>query len=717
MILLFASLLQQPAAQNFPNVDRPGANLASVSAQLVRVCHGTGNDRKTLLRRELDIAKDVEFSKNVPARTWVELGCDRALLFIDGAIAHSGPLMVSGDSWDHGAERAFLEALKAAPADPVAAAGLAILVMNEDDPQPLATITADLSYAAQHGVASAAVIRACGELSFRSGKDATSRDCARRGLAIGLDSTWNLLRLARLAFRGADTVDGAHWFDLAAQSAHDSGSRGEIDWHLQWFLSPAERGEWAGLPDSLRGKWALDRLSSRDVRDGQPPGARIAEHFKRLEYVEKNFRMQVPRMLHAQMLKGAVQGTDIAADTTSFAHDTTVFRDYNRWQVDFDDRGVIWMRWGKPSKIAFDTTLVARESWLYVIDGKPLILTFEYEQNSGSAGATTLRTGDLHEYICALDSWRCQIAMRIESARAAMTAARAGYVTPMSTVTTQVPPEVIQQVIDDDRLMIGEATTKDDNSVRGEKPIEVVANLHRLWDPISEHPEALVTWALKASDLVIRSGDSSRTAVIDFQIRSWVPSTARWWDTVFTKYLRLPDTSISKKTHLTGFLLAGSEPGVSSWSLVASQGNDHLGRSFDVTTPPLDTGAVALSDLVFGQEGQGVVWSNHNVTIDLSPLDAVDRTKPVLLYYQIRSDQARSALQTTIALYGIAAGTASDSAVLSVTFEQDLRPGINEIAPSLDVSRLGKGSYDVEVRVADPARGLVTKRRARLNLD
>ncbi|MGH7583758.1 MAG: hypothetical protein ACREL5_11085, partial [Gemmatimonadales bacterium] len=702
MIFLLASLLQQPAVQNFPNADRPGAHLAAVSAQLVHLCHGTdeGADRKTLLRRELDAANVVEFAKAPSARDWTALGCDRVLLFVDGAIAHSGPLMVPGDSWDHGAEHAFIEALKTAPGDPTASAGLAILAMNEDEPKPLATIVADLVYAAGHGVASAAVIRACGELAFRVDSAIASRNCALKGLSLGLDSTWNLLRLARLAFRGADTVGGSNYFDLAAQTAHDSVTREEIDWHLQWFLSPAERKEWAALPEWQRGKWVVDRLASRDVRDGQPPGARLAEHFKRLEYVEKNFRLQVARVMHGAMMSGPVVGGDASLDTTSFSHDTTVFRDYKRWQADFDDRGVIWMRWGKPSKIAIDTGLVARETWRYDIDGKIMMVTFQHEDFSGAGGATTLRTGLVGEYMCGLDSWRCGLAMRVASAEAAAAAAAAGYVKPMGTTTTQLPPEVRQQVINDDRLMIGEATTKDDNSVRGEKPIEVIADLHRLWDPLSAQPEALVTWAVKASDLVTPRGDSSRTALIDFQLRSWDAAALGWWDTTFTKHLLLPDTTL-KNVHLTGFLVTASPPGVSSWSLVASQPSNRRGRTWDTSSPPLDSGAIALSDLVLGQTGQGIVWNNHNTAIDLAPLNAVDRIRPVSLYYQIRSDTERRGLHITVALYRIDNGVTADSAALAVTFDQDLQDGINEIAPTLDVSRLDKGSYAVEVRVAD----------------
>ncbi|MGH7583760.1 MAG: hypothetical protein ACREL5_11095, partial [Gemmatimonadales bacterium] len=436
----------------------------------------------------------------------------------------------------------------------------------------------------------------------------------------------------------------------------------------------------------------------RDVRDGQPFGARLAEHFNRLEYVEKNFALRVAGVLHDAMRSTAVAGCDASHDTLSFSHDTTVFRAYARWQTDFDDRGVVWMRWGKPSRIALDTTLCATESWRYDVDGKVLLLTFQWEAMSGSTAATTLRTGMLKDYICALDTWRCGLAMASDPG-----------------VPFPLPPEQMMQAIADDRRHIALATTTDDNSVRGDRNIALGAMLHRLWDPESEIPIAVVTYGVPVKDLSAQQGTEGRTTLLDFELQQWDPSLDKWSDTVFSRHFALPDTSVHRPD-IVGFVAIASTPGVSSWSLVATQPDHRRGRAYDVDSPGLGAGTVVLSDLIIGAPSERVIWSLHNVEIPLAPAGVVDRDKPVDLYYQVKSAEPHADLQTTVALYRVTDAVSRDTAALEVSYVQSLRAGINEIAPSLDVSRLDKGDYRLEVRLADGTGNVVTRRSARVTL-
>ncbi|HEY3933033.1 MAG TPA: hypothetical protein VGL65_00275 [Gemmatimonadales bacterium] len=704
MLIVVAVLFtfQQPPAQLFPPVEHPGADKVDVAHRIAQVCGNAGTaSRDVLLRREGALGRAAAAGRG-SADGWTSLGCARAQLFFNGAIAHDGPLMIAGDSWADGAEHAFVEALHDSPGDVRAASGLAVLATNDAAPSRMKPVAAALLGAAARGVDHPAVLRACAELGLRTGDTAQARACAVRGLAAGHDSTWFLLRLARVAFRGVDTVDGNRDFILAAGASHDAATRSELDWHLQWFLSPAERSAWDALPDHDRANWVRDRLASRDVRDGQPAGTRLAEHFARLEYVESHFQMSVARVLHDAMRTMPAEIQLPALDTMQQRGDTTIFREYQRWQVDFDDRGVVWMRWGKPSKVTFDTVstsnMLAREAWRYDLDGQTLLVTFQGENFSGSSGATSLQVGMIEDFLCDVDSWRCALAMKKDG----------GF----------LHPEDVSHVIEQDREYISAATTGDDNSPRGDKPIAVVSRLNRLWDPLTGIPEALVTYAVKASDLAVQDSPSGRTTLLDFDLRTWDAGADGWTDTVFSRHLRLPDTTM-KQLNLTGFLLTPASPGISSWSLVATQPDHRRGRVWDVLTPALDGGSVALSDLVMGQEGQGIVWSNHNVEIPLAPLNAVDRTHPAALYFQVRKDGGPRSVRATVALYRTTAPqvTAADSAVLQVSFDQAIHDGINEVAPSLDLSQLARGAYLLEVRLADANGVIITRRSVPLRLD
>lgn len=708
MLLALAVLMQTLPAQNFPEITRPGAD-PMIIADLHALCPAGGTlDRDALLATELQQGAAAVAANSVDG--WLALGCTRALLSTLKGSSRSGPLMGSGDSWTQGAITTVLKVLELHPGDRRGADILAVFAMDESDPKSLAKVVTRLADAVSAGASGGPTLRACAELSLRVSRVDLTRRCATAALADGHDSTEHLLLMARLSAREHDSVRATDAFVRAAGAAHDTLAKLAVTWHLQWFLSPNERNVWASIPDTDRGNWVRDRLLTRDVRDGQAAGARIVEHFKRLEYVDSAFRLKVAKVMRNTMLRGPSTnriGTDPDFPDT--------WRDYTRWQLDLDDRGATWMRFGAPLKRVYRDqqfpiqrsrdripgapTGNAFEAWLYELDGKPLVITFAYEQFSGQVGPSRMVSGNIGDIYCGIESWRCTLGLRASS--------RGGGVT----------MEQRQLVRQQDREYISEATTKDDNSPRGDKPIEVIARLHRLWDVGSAAPIAMVTYAVKAGDLATQKGpNNTKITLIDFDLRRWDAITNAWQDTAFTRRLTLPDTS-SKRSHLTGFVVSSSLPNVTSWSLVATQPDKRRGRMWDEITPPLGRGAVALSDLVLGQEGQGVTWTNRNTVIALAPLNAVDRAHLVSLYYQVRSERVVPRVHATVALYLVESGVARAEAALKVGFDQALHAGVNEFSPSLDVSRLDHGSYQLEVQLADERGTIVSRRSVTLNVD
>jgi hypothetical protein len=138
---------------------------------------------------------------------------------------------------------------------------------------------------------------------------------------------------------------------------------------------------------------------------------------------------------------------------------------------------------------------------------------------------------------------------------------------------------------------------------------------------------------------------------------------------------------------------------------------------WDELTPPLDRTPVALSDLVLGDSGQGLQWQDGATTVPLAPLNAVNRTRPVSLFYQVRSDRDRAGMQATVLLYQVDNGVARDSASLRVAAGAPVRSGINEVARTIDLSRLDHGSYLLEVQLADERGVVMTRRSVALNLE
>jgi hypothetical protein len=717
MLRVLAMLLQALPAQNFPPVERPG--VPQLSERIHATC-GLANDavpRDALVKRELQMASVANGSR-ATADAWAALACIRGLLWIDGAISHDGPAMISGASWIQGGQNAAMAGLALQPSNRHAAEILGILAAAAAEPEHIKEVSAALVAAVHGGARTPPVLRGCADLAARIADDAAARECAQAALASGADSTWQLLRLSRLAFRACDTAAGVRQFVSAADAAHDSVTRAEVDWHLQWFLTPAERTSWQGIPDTLRVIWLRNQLVSRDVRDGQPLGARLAEHFGRLEFVEKNFRLDVARVMRNGIRTSPAVLEDgrtppnpdqrILAALEPGAVNARMWRDYDRWQAEFDDRGVVWMRFGKPLKrIPWSCPgecSIVREAWLYEIDGRTMVLSFEDEGFDGSAQATRLVTGVLGSYFCDIDARRCG---DNERSIATYWARAAGNRDAMLLF-----PEEVEQVRHQDNVSVAIATTQDDNSPRGDQNVNVTSRLHRLWDPLSGEPFGLLTYALPVKDLSVQQNGGQRTALVDLELREWDPAADQWRDTTFTRRFELPDTSV-RRPNLVGFVIVPTSPSVASWGLVATQPDHRRGRAYDVSTPGLPDGPVQLSDLVIGAEAQGVTWNLHNVAIPLAPVNAVDRSKPVALYYQIRSETTHADLKGTVVLYK----QGGSEPALEVTFEQAVRAGINEVAPTLDVSRLDKGSYRLEVRIIDPRGTVITRRSVAVELE
>ncbi len=724
-MLLLALLLQTGSAARLPAVDRPGSG-AGVTSAIAAACPAAASlGDNALLRLEVHEADSAATGHSAGA--WARLGCTRALLGERNLLSHAGPLMIAGNSWIEGALRSLMQALQLAPGDSVAARTLALLALDQEDlGREEAPVDSALFGAIDAGVSDATVLDACTTLARRVSNDARLRSCAERDLATGRDSTWNDIALSRLAFRHADTASGMKLFLAAVGAAHDSASLDAVGWQLQWFLTPDQVNDWSELSDVARVVWVRQQLIARDVRDGQPLGATLAEHFKRLDFAEANFGLEVPARLRAAVQTMPATPDPFAGlpNTDSLMLDSgdagavaaRPMRDYLRWQADLDDRAVVWMRYGKPDKRVSwmcpgASCFISREAWLYKFGDRQFIVNFENESNVGSSEPTRLVSGVIGEYFCGLDVKRCLLAER--SHMGAIVQQRHLSMGDSSVTGNPGLASAVERVRAEDEQAIRLATTTDDNAVRGEKAIATEAHLHRLWDPATGAPIALTTYAMRLGDLATAKAESITAATVAFAIRQFVADSGSWSETSVTRHLLLP-RGHGKDAQVTGFLVTPSSPAVTDWSVVASQ-PDRLGRSYHLGGEGLEPGPLMISDLVLGSAAQGVAWQSSGQRVVLAPLDAIDLHQPMTLYYQVRSTVPHAAANTTVVLYRVAGDTVSAAPALQVVFHGAISQGLNEVDNTVDVSRLEKGTYRLQVRIyAGPA--ALTERSTTLEL-
>jgi hypothetical protein len=241
----------------------------------------------------------------------------------------------------------------------------------------------------------------------------------------------------------------------------------------------------------------------------------------------------------------------------------------------------------------------------------------------------------------------------------------------------------------------------------------ITAQVVKLWNPATGAPTDLIVFAvprdaLAASRTTGPSGSyNNYQFVMDF--RRWDWQAMQWIDTVRRVQRAVPDDEHPPQRLGEAWTL-GTPTGVSSWTLFISQ----PGRSGHITSDeelPLVAAPVALSDLVLGVASQGLSWPVGNEQVTLAPYGYVRHDELTHLFFQIRSDTALADTRTSISIHRIADTHVVADAAYSITFNSALRSGIQSTQREIDVSRIGKGNCQLQVRVTD-AHGQVLAERA-----
>lgn len=711
-VLLQASPLRD---MEYPGFDPELANHVRAVCPL-----SASTDRGVLRKLEERLANQVRDARSkVTAAQWRDVACARALLAVIDAPASGSHLMTVGASWSTGARDAARRALTLDHGEHAAADLLGSFALGDANLSGKGPLQQYLRELVDSGVTVPAVLRACSDLSLRERDAKSTRLCAETGLSLGKDLTWHHLRLAQQSYREADSSTGVTHFLLAAASATDSASRRAMEWHLQWFLSPTEREAWEHLPDSARGQWVRDRLVERDLRDGRQSGERLATHFARLEFVEANFRLAIPKRLRGKsrtavshffgLSETARQGgietivlgendtiLRSTADTMRGREATVQWREYRRWQVDFDDRGVIWMRFGKPDRVALYTPMrggSALTTWRYEVDGRTMLVHFREVDFDGSSGTTDLAVGILGQWQCGLDSYRCSL-----------------------TVGGRLSEENAARLRDQDReyLMIG--TTKDDNSPRGVRPLLAVGEVSQLWDVTSGAPMTILTYGVKLGDLRVGRDSAGReSARVDLRFRRWLPTSAEWREDSLRSEHTIPSDRTGD-THLTAFRVFPNEGGIASWGITVTQPDGGWGRAY-ANTAPLSEAAVALSDVIIAPESRGISWVHHGDRIFLSPGGTIRNSEPVRLYYQVRATSALPGSSARLEISRVIRGVIGPTAAIALDFSAPLKEGVNVASRVLDISQLPAGTYQLEIRIIGKGGDIVARRAARFDVE
>lgn len=592
---------------HFVQIDRQ----VTVPDRVRAICRSAHPTDYEAVIREQDIFVDSVGKRGAPASAWLGLACRRALLFAMGAPGREGPLMPVGTPWVSVAIDEAVEALTRDPANLQAAQLLAAIAFQVvparrpaaqerersggpprlNVPPAIVPHLASLIYrAVQLGVRDPGVLRACTSLMFDAGDTGTGADCSRRALALGIDSTWHLLRLTWLAVLRTDTTSAKQLLLAAVRSAHDAAARAELGWHLE---DPCQGNHACGPPGIL------------DIQI--PSDDKFAWLVMADSAAERWFTGQL-----AVVARG---------DTTSF------------W------RGVS----GAPADVR-----------------------------------AALRTSQQAS----------ALARRLTGHFLLLSYAGSGFRACFLVVDPNTPCWATLDPYDD-------------------PPIDVIAQVDHLWDPATGSPIDLLPYTIIGNDLAAHDNAGQRTALVDLAFRRWGSAGAR--DTIWHLSLALPPHA-PKHPAFTGYLVVPTVMGLDAWSLMATQVELRHGGVYQDEKPPLDSGPLALSDLVLGSASQGLTWEIGGRHIALAPQGVVLQNELVQLYYQVKSEVDRASVRTKVTVFPEGADRVTATPAMQIAFDTPVRSGLNEIERELSMSRLVAGKYWFEIEVADPASHVTSRR-------
>ncbi|MDZ4259578.1 MAG: hypothetical protein U0994_13165, partial [Gemmatimonadales bacterium] len=350
---------------------------------------------------------------------WLALAQARQTAYALRMKALRGPRQTAGESFAIGAGNALIRALELDSTNAQAAEALAHLPLPNDGAHRLkswaAVLKRHVGLLSPTGVAAAAGLQR--EVGARSEAVALWREALLKGyphpgllrmeLARDLHAIDSAAAGARSYFAGIEDTSAA---TVAAYTRE-----------LRWLGSPEELEEWEALAPEERPKWLAGFWGTRDVAEGRAEGARLAEHYRRLEYAMTAYRLRVSATGGRHRIKSTSSSTESLADSRELrdaraagtemdpdraerAEDLLRFLDLDatnlgsnsaiytfRSSQDFlDDRGVVYVRHGAPEQRKATVGGVAMEIWRYQRPGGDIVLSFKEVDFDGQAGASVL---------------------------------------------------------------------------------------------------------------------------------------------------------------------------------------------------------------------------------------------------------------------------------------------------------------------------------------
>jgi GWxTD domain-containing protein len=449
-------------------------------------------------------------------------------------------------------------------------------------------------------------------------------------------------------------------------------------------LRELDRTRGAGRARYLRRFW-----SERDRAELRAAGERLREHYRRLFYARRNFRL------------------------TSLHRHYDIVERYRSGSRDFDDRGVIYIRHGEPASRASYAApgLEPNESWRYDRPEGDLIFHFVAREDVqdfklveslfdvlGFSSTVALRGGDAVEDPTATELMlsrerlspiyqRLQTAGRIGSSRYQTEERRIG------------------------QQSIALGTHTDSYELRFASDLKVHDQVLAVGNDSAGRMVQIV-YAISGDGLepVTVTRGYLYSVRVRFVALDHAGRVAASVDT--TRHFVAPER-VPPDEHLVGRVSVPVPPGEFEYRLAVQQGEEAgivLPRD-TIRVGPTSSSALSLSDLVLGSPTANLSWRpSPEDTVLFNPLQTFKRSDEMQLYYEVDGLKPGEPYSVRLAVKKQGGGGGlfrkifgGGGAALSLEFDAQAASTLEPAHRGLRLERLKPGNYVLEVTVTDGA--------------
>ena len=587
---------------------------------------------------------------------------------------------------------------KAAEVDPSFVHGLTDLVNTALEQRVNLRLAVALEALRRAGATAAgghpAVLLARGRIEREVG-DADSSIAAFRGyLVAGGDPELGKFELARTQLSSGHFAGAVPYYEAAGSG--DTVVDRMLRADLHELVDDTALAGLDSLTAAPRAEWLARFWGARDQVDLRRPNERLAEHYRRMWYARRNFRLASARRQYRIEER---------------------FRSYSR---DYDDRGLIFIRHGEPTERATlaGVSVPLNQSWRYERPEGDLLFHFVARED--------VQDYKLVESIYDILGFGAAVALRSGSATPTLRRQAADLVVSREGLSPVYGRLIAAGGIGTIGMMdrergvgqrsIAVGTRTDSYGLHFDTPLQDAR-----WEVLSVGQEGgrsvvHLTWAVPGSSL--RAVVSSRGTLYPVRIRFSLTDvvTGRVVASVDSTSLFVSSGNVPRGEWLVGRIGVVAPPGRYLWRVAVQEGE--AGR----VSPP-DTVEVAaeshlaLSDLVLGARTANLRWlRSAEDTVFFNPSGGHRADVPLELFYEVLGIPVGEHYKTEIkvsrpgGLGPIGRILGGRGSAISVKFEDEARSTRIADQRTLDLSRLRPGNYTLQVTLEQG--GKKVRRRA-----